>query len=293
MRSSTKLILILALTILIWGNSFVVVEIALEDGASPIAIAMARFIVASSIFGGYIIVRRPRAPDRSDLRMFLFLAFIGIGVYYFFQYYGVALAGPSITSILVTLLCPIMIFSMSFSRLGEKVTTNQKAGLAVSAVGSYFVITDGSIEFVSNWEGIVGGLFAIICALFWAVYTVEGKKVVRKYDAFTATAYLTIMGTLMLVPFAAADALVNPLEEVRISFLLAALYLGVLCTVIGYVFWFKALTGLTASNTGASLYFEPVVTVVFAWIILGQGIGWVAAAGGVLVLVGVAVVSRK
>jgi drug/metabolite transporter (DMT)-like permease len=36
-----------------------------------------------------------------------------------------------------------------------------------------------------------------------------------------------------------------------------------------------------------------VVTIMFAWIILGQGIGWIAAVGGVLVMVGVVLVSRR
>jgi len=77
------------------------------------------------------------------------------------------------------------------------------------------------------------------------------------------------------------------------SFWIAALYLGIGCTVLGYVFWFKALTGLSASSTGATLYFEPVVTVIFAWILLGQGIGIVAGLGGILVMVGVVLISRS
>ncbi len=293
MTPSTRLYVVLALTILIWGNSFVVVQLAIDDGASPTLIAMARFIVASSIFGAFIVLRRPKAPDRSDMRLFLMLAFIGIGVYYIFQYYSVQFAGPSITSILVTLLCPIMIFLLSYLKLGERMTGWHKVGLGISAIGSYFVITDGRTSFVTDWEMLVGGVFSVICALFWAVYTVQGKRVVKKYDPFVATAYITLMGTLMLAPFALAEAQIAGPTLLTPSFLVAALYLGVLCTVIGYVLWFKALTGLTASSTGATLYFEPVVTIVFAWIILGQGIGWVAAAGGVLVLIGVALVSRR
>lgn len=293
MTPSTKLYIVLALTILIWGNSFVVVQVAIDDGASPTLIAMARFIVASTIFGGFILLRRPKAPDRSDMKLFLMLAFIGIGVYYIFQYYSVKFAGPSITSILVTLLCPIMIFLLSYVKLGERVSPGQKAGLAVSAIGSYFVITDGTTSFITDWEMLVGGAFSVICALFWAVYTVEGKRVVRKYDPFVSTAYITLMGTVMLAPFAVAEAQIAGPAIMTPSFLVAALYLGILCTVIGYVLWFKALTGLTASSTGATLYFEPVVTVFFAWMILGQGIGWVAAMGGLLVLFGVLLVSRR
>jgi len=293
MTPSRKLYIILALTILIWGNSFVVVKVAIDDGASPTLIAMARFIIASSIFGGYLIWKRPKGIDRADMRKFLALAFIGVGVYFIFQYYGVKFAGPSISSILVTLLCPIMIFMMSHYRLGERMNPGQKTGLLVSAAGSYLVITDGSLSFVSDWVALLGGLFGVVCAVFWATYTVEGKKIVKKYDPLVATAYLTLLGTVMLVPFAVADAYLYQPVVFPPSFFFAALYLGILCTVIGYVFWFRALTGLTASSTGATLYFEPVVTIMFAWIILGQGIGWIAAVGGVLVMVGVILVSRR
>lgn len=292
MKQSTKLYLFLAITILIWGNSFVIVDIAISDGALPTVIAMGRWIVASAIFGVFLLWKRPSGLDRSDRRMFLVLAFIGVGIYYIFQYYGVKLAGPAISAILVTLLCPIMIFLMSYLRLGERITAAQKLGLGISAVGSYFVITDGTVEFLSNWEAMLGGLFGVICAIFWAVYTVEGKKLVKKYDPFVSTAYIALMGTIMLTPFAALDAGFNQPIVFPPSFFVAILYLGVLCTVVGYVFWFRALTGLSASSTGATLYFEPLVTVVFAWLILGEGIGWVAGFGGVLVMLGVLLVSR-
>ncbi len=293
MTPSAKLYAILALTILIWGNSFVVVQLAINDGATPTLIAMGRFLVASAIFGGYILLRRPKGIDKADTRLFLALAFIGIGVYYIFQYYGVKLAGPSITSILVTLLCPIMILVLSYFRLGERASSGQKLGLGVSALGSYFVITNGTTAFISDWESLLGGAFAVICAIFWAYYTVEGKKVVTKYDPLVSTAYIALIGTVMLVPFAAAEVQLSGSVDITLSYLGAILYLGILCTVVGYVFWFRALTGLTASSTGATLYFEPVVTIIFAWVILGQGIGWITAFGGVLVMVGVVLVSRR
>ncbi|OGS43117.1 MAG: hypothetical protein A3K76_03660 [Euryarchaeota archaeon RBG_13_57_23] len=292
MKQSTKLYLFLAITILIWGNSFVIVDIAISDGALPTVIAMGRWIIASTIFGAFLLWKKPRGLDKADVRTFVVLAFIGVGVYYVFQYYGVKLAGPAISAILVTLLCPIMIFLMSYLRLGERISAPQKLGLGISAVGAYFVITDGTVEFLSNWESVLGGIFGVVCAIFWAVYTVEGKKLVKRYDPFVSTAYLALMGTIMLAPFAAVDAGLNQPMVFPLSFFIAILYLGVLCTVVGYVFWFRALTGLSASSTGATLYFEPLVTVIFAWLILGEGIGWVAGFGGALVMMGVLLVSR-
>lgn len=293
MKQSTKLYLFLALTIVIWGYSFVAVEAAIEDGSSPILIAMARWIIASSIFGVYLVAKRPPAPERSDLSRFLALAFIGVGVYYIFQYYGVQFAGPSISSILVTLLCPVVIFLVSYVRLGEHISAVQAGGLVLSAVGGYLVITNGSLAFIHDVEGLVGGLFGVVCAVFWALYTLGGKQLIRRYDAFTSTAYLSLMGTAMLAPFAAADVAYGGHMVFPLSFWIAAAYLGVLCTVVGYVLWFKALTGLTASSTGVTLYFEPLVTVIAAWLVLGQTIGWITGIGGLLVMFGVVLVSRR
>ena len=293
MKRTTYLYLALALVILIWGNSFVLVQIAIDDGASPITIAMGRFLIASSIFGGYMVWKRPKLPDRRDWKMFGFLAFVGVGVYYIFQYYGIKFAGPSISSILVTLLCPVMIFLLSRIMLGERMNAAQKTGLAIAAIGSFFVITDGRLGFISNMTQIVGGIFGVVCGLFWAIYTVEGKKIVIKYDPFVSTGQLALIGTIMLAPFAALELKYAQPIEFPLSYFVAAAYLGILCTVVGYVLWFKALTGLTASATGATLYFEPVVTVIFAYVLLGQGIGWLAAMGGLLVMFGVIMISRN
>lgn len=288
----TFLYLMLAATITIWGASFVVVDVAIRDGSSPSMIAMARFIVASSIFLGYLIVRRPKGLAKEDRRTFLFLAFIGIGVYYTFQYYGVKLAGASISSIVVMLLCPVAIFAISSWKYKEGVTHAEKLGLAISGVGCFLVITDGSLAFASNLDIIIGGLFGVVCAVFWAVYTLQGRDVVKKYNPMTSTAYITILGTLMAVPFAVGDAAATG-QSFPPSFFAAALYLGVLCTVVGYVFWYTALTGLDARTTGSVLYFEPLVTVVVAWTVLGEMIGWVSAIGSIVTVVGVVILSRK
>ncbi|MGD9963515.1 MAG: DMT family transporter [Thermoplasmata archaeon] len=288
----TYLYLILTATITIWGASFVLVDVAIRDGSSPTMIAMARFIVASAIFAGYLLLKRPKRLAKEDRRVFLSLAFIGIGVYYIFQYYGVKLAGASISSIVVMLLCPVSIFAISAFKYKEKVTPAEKTGLAMSAIGCLLVITDGSFSFASNPGVIIGGLLGVVCAVFWAIYTVAGTKVVKKYDPMTSTAYITILGTIMLAPFAVADMAITG-QSFQPSFFVAALYLGVLCTVVGYVFWFKALTGLDARATGSMLYFEPVVTVALAWVVLGEMIGWVSAVGSVITVVGVLMLSRR
>ena len=72
----------------------------------------------------------------------------------------------------------------------------------------------------------------------------------------------------------------------------AVLFLGVICSGVAYVYWCDALQRIPASQVGALLYLEPLVTVAFAASILHEGIRLGTLAGGAIILVGVWVVNR-
>ena len=86
------LYLMLAATIIIWGASFVLVDVAITEGSSPTMIAMARFIVASAIFAGYLVLKKPKGLAKADRRVSLSPAFIGM---LFLKGVFVSMAGPT------------------------------------------------------------------------------------------------------------------------------------------------------------------------------------------------------
>jgi drug/metabolite transporter (DMT)-like permease len=66
------------------------------------------------------------------------------------------------------------------------------------------------------------------------------------------------------------------------------LFLGIACSGLGYLLWYRALERVEASRVATLLYLEPLVTMAAAVILLGEPVRAVTVVGGLLVLAGVA-----
>jgi len=73
---------------------------------------------------------------------------------------------------------------------------------------------------------------------------------------------------------------------------IAITFLGVFCSGIAYIFWYDALKILPVAQTGAFLYFEPIITVIVAAIVLREAILLASLVGGITILIGVWLVNR-
>ena len=74
---------------------------------------------------------------------------------------------------------------------------------------------------------------------------------------------------------------------------LAVGFLGVFASGLAYIFWYDALQAMPASQLGAFLYLEPLVTLIVAAALLQEVIGWASLAGGGIILLGVWLVNRQ
>ena len=88
------------------------------------------------------------------------------------------------------------------------------------------------------------------------------------------------------------DGGLRDLSGVSLSGWLALAFLGVICSGVAYYFWFRALEQIDATQVGAFLYLEPIVTVVLASWILGEMITVATIFGGAAILVGIWLVNR-
>ena len=100
------------------------------------------------------------------------------------------------------------------------------------------------------------------------------------------------VGWVFLIPWVICDGGLGDLIGVSLSGWLALMFLGVICSGVAYYFWFLALEQIDATQVGAFLYLEPIVTVVLAWMILGEMISFATIFGGIAILLGVWLVNR-
>jgi len=108
----------------------------------------------------------------------------------------------------------------------------------------------------------------------------------------TVNAYITILGTLGLLPFAALDGDIRHIGRLSPQAWLAIAYLVVMCTLAAYLAYNYALRVVPASQAGVFLYLNPVAAAALAWPILGEALTPAIVGGGIMVIAGVYLSTR-
>ena len=291
--------LLMLILILFWGSSFVVVKIALMEGLTPVAVATFRFLIAGGLFLVALLFEKNMDPDyrllveKKDFPTLLFLAFTGVTFFFTLQYTGIQMAGASVAAIFVCLLSPILIAILSARIFKENLTKKQISGIGIAAAGTFLVITGGILNFQSNRQFFFGSLILLSTPVLWAAYSLVGKKVLEKYDPFLIVAYVTLLGGLFLLPFSLAENSLRQIFKMSLHAWLAILFLSVTCSLIGYYIWFYVLKRVGAAVTSSFLFAEPLVTVLFAVVFVGEEASLFVLAGGLLIFMGVYLVTTK
>ena len=283
-----------------WGSSFVVVEAMLNEGLTPVAIATFRFLVAGALFVTVLIINKIRNPNYAvlvkgtDFLKLLLLSLLGVTFFFTVQYTGIQLAGASISAILVCFLSPILIAVFSARLFKEQLLQKNILGITIAAAGTLTVIVGGTLSVSGdNSSFLFGSLILLLTPLMWATYTLVGKKLMERHDPFLVVAYVNILGGICLIPFSLAE---NSFQEIRLmgfNVWLAIFYLAFTCSLIGYFIWFRVMSQVKASVTSSFLFGEPLITAVFATIFVNEHITFFTVAGGLLIFVGVYLVTRR
>jgi drug/metabolite transporter (DMT)-like permease len=285
--------------ILFWGSSFVVVKIALREGLTPIAIASFRFLIAGGLFLITILIEKKirrnyrLLVEKKDFPTLLFLALTGVTFFFTAQYTGIQMTGASTAAILVCLLSPVLITLLSTIIFKERLVKKQVLGIGVAALGTAIVVTGGTISFPGDREFLLGSLILLLTPVLWATYSLVGKKIMDKYSPFLVVAYVNVLGGLCLIPFSLADNSFCQILTMSLSGWLAILFLAVTCSLLGYYIWFYVMKQVGAAITSSFLFAEPLVTVSFAIMFVGEELSMFILAGGILIFIGVCLVARK
>lgn len=282
-----------------WGSSFVVVKEVLKEGLTPVSIATFRFLVAGALFLVALFLNRVRQPgyrllvEKKDIKTLVLLALSGVTLFFMVQYTGISMAGASIASILVCLLAPVLITVFSAWLFRERLKRRQVAGIVGAALGTFTIVAGDVFSSQGNSAFLQGSLLLLLTPLMWTGYSLLGKKMMEKYDPFLVVAYVSILGGLLLVPFSLAENSFHLITAVSLQGWLFILFLAFTCSLLGYYIWFYVMKQVKAAVASSFLFGEPLVTALFATTFVGEQITVSVVAGGLLVFVGVVLVTWK
>jgi drug/metabolite transporter (DMT)-like permease len=132
---------------------------------------------------------------------------------------------------------------------------------------------------------VLGALCMLAGVAAWARYTVIAKRLAGA-DQVVVIAWVSIIGTAMLVPLAAVELAQGPMPRPTMGGWLGIFYLGAIASALAYVVYSWVLRELDASLVGAYFTLDPIVGVATAVVFLGEALRPGQVVGGIIALVG-------
>ena len=280
------------LAIVVWGASFIATKIALRE-AHPATIILFRFAFGVTVL--WIAIWRWglfRWVSGRDLLYLAILGFISVPFHLAIQAAGLLFTTATSMGWIIALI-PVFTALLAWVFLGEPMTVLKVIGSAIAFFGAVFVVTRGALSLDTfRLPSTVGDALAVASALNLAVFQVASKPILRRIEPTLAMGWLVLLGGSLSVPFAALQA-VSDLPRLSLDGWLAIAFLGVLCSGVGYLIWYDALSKVDASQLSSLSYIQPLVTVVVAALVLGEAITPPVLLGGAVILLGVYLVNRS
>ncbi|MCM3271977.1 DMT family transporter [Paenibacillus elgii] len=278
-----RYVLLLLLTSLLWGGNFVVGK-SLVGHASPMTLTSIRWIIA--ILCLFPIVwwkEKTILPSRAALLPLFFMGITGVVLFNLFQF--MALERTTATNVgLISALNTISISVCSFLFLKERINLLQILSMLFSLVGVILVLSKGNIDQLQAFHFNTGDLWMMGSVCVWGIYSVCSRWAMKNNTSpMKSTLYSGIFGLIVLLPFNFSDFTVSNING---SFIQSILYTGVISTVVCIVLWNIGVQKLGATTAGMFLNFNPVFTVILAFLFLGEQMTWIQGIGGCVVIIG-------
>jgi len=286
---------ILGATIL-WSAIPICVKLALS-AYDPYTLVLIRLIITTSAFAAAIlpsIIRdgwqKTMAADRRDIP-WLVVGGLGMGGNYVLYFVGLEFTTASAANLIVQIEVVALIL-LGWLILHEPMGRAKVGGIVLTLAGVGLVFWNGeSFRALAESKNLLGNLIVFISGPIWALYGLAQKVLAhrRVSDAAALVYIFTIATVISIVPVPFAYERRGPVTPVVIA---AMLILSLLGTAFAYFLLARAFRVLQASTVATTASILPIFTIIEAAIFLGERIAPVAVAGAVLVVSGIAIVSR-
>jgi drug/metabolite transporter (DMT)-like permease len=194
------------------------------------------------------------------------------------------------TAALVVALAPALTLVFAAALGLERVGGRSVAGLATAFAGVGVVVLLGSGGELALSEA-KGPLIVLGAPIAFALYNVLLKPLLHRYGLVALTAAASLFGTLALLPLARAST-IEEVTAISASDAALVLYLGVICTFLGYIAWNVGLRGLGPTRAVSFAYAIPPLAVLIGALTLDEPVTAWLVAGGALIVAGVALAQQ-
>ncbi|TRX61475.1 DMT family transporter [Fulvivirga sp. M361] len=275
---------------LLYGANYTIAKIALPAYIGPFGFIVLRIAIATALFWSISAFKPAELIAKEDFWKLVQCAFFGAAANMLCFFQGLSLTNPINASVIMTL-TPIAVLVTANVLGQEKFTRPKILGVSVGAVGAFLLVTKDGFTFESGT--LIGDLFILLNASFFAVYLVVVKPLMLKYKPLTVIKWAFLIGMFMCLPFGGYELSIVEWSTLPFQAWMSVFYVIIGATFSVYLLNTWALQHVNASVVGTYIYLQPVIATVIAITFRNDSLDIKTIIYAVFIMSGVYLVSKK
>ena len=281
--------ILLILLSIIWGSSFIFIELALES-FSPFSLVFFRVFIGAIALTLLLAISKVYMPlSPKAWWLFFVMSFFQNTLPFCLISWGQLHITAGLASIFNGTTPIFSVILAYFFVKDSKITAGKIMGVIVGVLGviqlvGFSALTDFKLE---NW----GQLAVLGAAVCYAISLVFGTRL-SDFQAGVAPAGMLWCSSISMLPilFFTQTPIINETALVPIA---SVFILGVVCSAIAYILFFKILKNAGAINTSLVTFLIPVSALLLAWLFLNESIKYDDIPGILLIFLGLVLVDGR
>ncbi|MCB1777355.1 MAG: DMT family transporter [Candidatus Competibacteraceae bacterium] len=278
------------------GFSFkaILVKLAYQYGVDAETLLALRMAFSLPFFIGLAWMSARRAATPLTWRDGVWLFGLGLFGYYlasYLDFLGLRFISAALER-LILFVYPTLVVLLGALFLGQSLTRRMLGALALCYTGIAFAIAHDLQVTATTQELAIGSALIFGSALCYALYLLGNSMIVSRLGAVRMTAFASIIACMLAIGqfllLRPASAWIQP-EPVYALALAMALF----STVLPVWAVSEAIRRLGAGPVALTGSLGPIVTLLFAWLLLDETLSLAQLVGAALVITGVMVMTRR
>src|SRR4051794_39687051 len=281
--SPRQLQMLLALAAM-WGASFLFIRVAVDD-LGAVGVAAGRLLLAAATLALLLLPARRLVRPRAPVRRYLLLGAINAAA----PFTLIALAEKRLDASLAAIInasTPLFSALVGAAVGDERITRRRGLGLVLGMAGVGVVV--GLAHETVDLAFIGAASCSVAAALCYALGTTYAKHAFTGESPNTLAFGLQVSAGIILLPALIASP---PPHPGSLGPLAAVAALGVICTALAYLLYFRLVAEVGPTSTLTVTFLVPVFGVLWAAVFLGERVTLGTLAGGALILASVSLVT--
>jgi len=276
---------------IIFGLHYSIAKSMMPGSLSPLQMVFIRLMAGALLFWIFQRLFVAEKVERRDLFKLALCGLFGLTLNVGFFYVGLNYTTPVDASV-IHVTNPILVLILASIMIRERVTTKKLFGIFLGMSGALILILWGRhLQF--GGQTTLGNILVTLNMLFYSLYLVIIKPLVKKYHMATILKWVSLFGFIFIIPFSAREMLSITFIHFDWYSWAGLFYIIVMTTFVAYILINFALKHLTPTAVSYYTYLQPVLAAISSVSIGMERITLPKILAALLIFIGVYLVTSR